>query len=945
VADPVERLRLGIQPLVRRNLWRVRQPGRRPSLVAGAAVSAARTVRQLSYGGVDGDGVAVEVETPLPAELGDRSMPFFIGGWYLVPMVVRSVEIDVGGVRSPVRATGQPRQDVHLRLYDRYRHVSGREHLSGFWATATLPAALPGECVDIDMVWRVVGGGEVRHRLGTIARPATPDVTPVPWPQVSDAPAVAVAMATYDPDLDLFETQVQSIRDQDFTNWICVISDDASPPVTFDAMMDVLGDDPRFVVARSGNRRGFYRNFERALRLVPTTATHVALCDQDDRWYPDKLCTLVEALDADPEAQLAYADMRIVDGDGAERSATFWTDRDNNWSDPALLFFANTVTGAASLLRSEAVTAALPFPPQIGGQYHDQWLALVAKSLGGLTYVDRPLHDYVQHSSNVIGHFGRAQMRRDQRWRVGGQRHPAGVRTLQRLAHHYFFDVVRLQALAQAIELRLPPIADAETARTVHHMARLETSAAARGWLAARTAASVGRHRRGLGAQGLLLRSLSWSIANRVYARTQPLPIADGRHSQYVLGDVVENTTERRAPVESLLSEKTQPLDFVVDQTQPRRLNLMVPGIDVDHFFGGYIGKMNLAARLAERGHRVRLVCLDRGLDIPADWRERIADYDGLHSGLEDIDIVAAHQPGAPIRFSPDDDVVATTWWTAYHAEAVVQAIGRSGFLYLIQEYEPLTFAHGAYSAAAEQTYRFTHRALFSTEYLQRHFRQGGIGVYQAGASEGDANSAWFNNAITDVGPVDSHGLQRSTRRLLFYARPEPHAARNMYELGLMALQRAIDAGTFGPEWEFHGCGAQTGEQIVLGKGRTLVLHPRSGQSDYAALLRSCDVGLSLMQTPHPSLPPVEMASAGMRVVTNTYGTKTAELLRSISPNLLAVAPTAEAVGYALADAVKSADDLDQRARGAQVAWSRDWATSLPAELIDRLDGFIEDLR
>ena len=50
------------------------------------------------------------------------------------------------------------------------------------------------------------------------------------------------------------------------------------------------------------------------------------------------------------------------------------------------------------------------------------------------------------------------------------------------------------------------------------------------------------------------------------------------------------------------------------------------------------------------------------------------------------------------------------------------------------------------------------------------------------------------------------------------------------------------------------------------------------------------------MYTPHPSLVPIEMASAGMLTVTNTFENKTAEALAAISANLIAAEPTIEAV-------------------------------------------------
>ena len=44
--------------------------------------------------------------------------------------------------------------------------------------------------------------------------------------------------------------------------------------------------------------------------------------------------------------------------------------------------------------------------------------------------------------------------------------------------------------------------------------------------------------------------------------------------------------------------------------------------------------------------------------------------------------------------------------------------------------------------------------------------------------------------------------------------------------------------------------------------------------TDYAELLRRTAVGLSLMASPHPSYPPLEMAHFGVRTVTNSYTCK-----------------------------------------------------------------------
>ena len=61
-------------------------------------------------------------------------------------------------------------------------------------------------------------------------------------------------------------------------------------------------------------------------------------------------------------------------------------------------------------------------------------------------------------------------------------------------------------------------------------------------------------------------------------------------------------------------------------------------------------------------------------------------------------------------------------------------------------------------------------------------------------------------------------------------------------------------------------------------------------------LLRDHDVGLALMYTPHPSLVPIEMASAGMMTVTNSFENKTAEAMAAISPNLIAAEPSLDGI-------------------------------------------------
>jgi hypothetical protein len=445
-----------------------------------------------------------------------------------------------------------------------------------------------------------------------------------------------------------------------------------------------------------------------------------------------------------------------------------------------------------------------------------------------------------------------------------------------------------------------------------------------------------------LGADWALFQALVWR--RLLSASARPRPARTLRLDALPPPDLAPRP-ERRAldePASRQIAEKIAPLSLAISDEAPTRVNLLIPTIDLEHFFGGYIAKFNLARRLAAHGVRVRIVTVDAVGPLPRDWRTTIESYNGL-AGLFDRVEVAFGRGSGGLEVSRGDAFVATTWWTAHIAHAALHALGGGGFVYLIQEYEPFTFPMGTYAALATASYRFEHFALFSTELLRGYFRRHGIGVYEHGPDGGDDASASFQNAITPIEPPTAQQLAaRSSRRLLFYARPEAHAARNMFELGVLALQRALEEGAMRRGWELRGIGTTGGgRRIGLGADLALELLPRARQSDYGGLLREHDVGLALMFTPHPSLAPIEMASAGLLTVTNTFENKTAEELRAISPNLIAGEPTVEAIAGALVEAAAGVEDFERRVRGSRVSWARDWDECFDDALLERVLGSV----
>lgn len=275
---------------------------------------------------------------------------------------------------------------------------------------------------------------------------------------------VFIALAAWNPDPRLFDRQVASLSAQTFGDWTGVVVDDGSSETVRDATAERVAREPRLRLVTKQGRAGFYRNFERALVLAPPDCDYVALCDQDDRWVPAKLERQVATLDANPSAQLCYTDLRLTEVSGTVVAGSFWHARPHGRRFREILY-NNVVTGATALVRRRLLDAALPFPEDTGGVFHDHWLALCAMASGGLAYLEEPLVDYTQHAGNVIGaqaleHAGRGAVARLLGNGLKGER-DGGLRGgLDELAAHAARVEARLQSFAAALRTRharLPP--------------------------------------------------------------------------------------------------------------------------------------------------------------------------------------------------------------------------------------------------------------------------------------------------------------------------------------------------------------------------------------------------------------------------------------------------------------------------------------------------------
>lgn len=335
----------------------------------------------------------------------------------------------------------------------------------------------------------------------------------------------AIVLAAYEPDPELLIRQIRSICAQTVEDWVCIITVDAGEEVVRRCIEDAAGDDPRFIVVSDGQRLGFYLNFERGLEAVPAEAEWIALSDQDDHWYPEKLEVLLPHLS---EVALVSGQARLVQW--PEEKAIGATDRRD--LGPELTMLVNQFTGSLCLFRADLLETALPFPRLSSRTVaHDHWLAVVAYSHGGARVVDDIVQDYVQHGANVFGDPSGlrvgpvATVRRAFGNIIGFARRYEGSASPSAMARMLFWVYVGWrQLMADTLRVRSAPAADSDPA-------------------VVRTLETFGR-RRALGATARLLRA-----ARR--AGVIPAAFVPAYVASWVAGWVVSGRSLNPTPIRS----------------------------------------------------------------------------------------------------------------------------------------------------------------------------------------------------------------------------------------------------------------------------------------------------------------------------------------------------------------------------------------------------------
>jgi O-antigen biosynthesis protein len=407
--------------------------------------------------------------------------------------------------------------------------------------------------------------------------------------------------------------------------------------------------------------------------------------------------------------------------------------------------------------------------------------------------------------------------------------------------------------------------------------------------------------------------SRSWNMG-RVSALPQKIKV-QGRLLVREPARFVENLEDAIRPEKyrkKLLGfQPMPPMQVHIDGDAPPHCNVLLPHL-TGRLSGGPNTALNIAADLVELGIPLRLLATDG--PVPADLgtlQTHIASVAGLSHALN-ITFGSTVDPASPAQIGARDVFLATYWTTAFRLKAILPRMRVKEFIYLIQDFEPAFYPWSSSYAQALETYGMQFRALINEQLLADYLAEAKIGRF---AEPGFVSRCAIFEPAVDRRLFHPVEKKDSRRQLLFYARPnEP---RNLFGIGFEALSAAAGHPLFkDAEWRFVAIGAThlmgkiaVGGRIALAAGQFLHLAPWLTFEDYAQLIRESDILLCPMMSPHTSYPVLEMAASAKTVVTNTFGSKTEERLRRISSNIIATAPTVEAMRDSLVAAAGQVAD------------------------------------
>ena len=299
------------------------------------------------------------------------------------------------------------------------------------------------------------------------------------------------------------------------------------------------------------------------------------------------------------------------------------------------------------------------------------------------------------------------------------------------------------------------------------------------------------------------------------------------------------------------------------------RYNLVLPTLEKRNVYGGIATAIKVFRLLLDKsGYCSRIIITDD----KEYSKKNTYNIEGFSNEKGSSKQLVFLKNNRDIEIRKNDIFILTSWSTAYMFTPIIEwqiesfALKNRKAVYIIQDYEPGFSAWSSVYVLAESTYKTIPDkiiALFNSKELYEYFRLKKYNFYK---------ELYFEPALNDELKkylINSNVVKRK-KQILIYGRP--YSARNAFEIIKGGLSIWSKCYQDAKNWRIISLGADF-ENITL-SNNTIESLGKVSLKEYADIMLESYAGISLMISPHPSYPPLEMSTFGVRIITNSFENK-----------------------------------------------------------------------
>lgn len=206
---------------------------------------------------------------------------------------------------------------------------------------------------------------------------------------------ISVAVTTYNGERFLSE-QLDSLYSQTLLPDEIIVVDDCSTDGTID-ILETYHKRHGLIYFQNDKNLGINKNFEEA--ILKCTGDYIALCDQDDVWWPDKIKKSYNKLKVIEKDQPSVVTSGCIMVDANLKSLTKQIS-ENDTDSYYTTLFGHHSQGSSLMMNRAILKYIIPFPSD-NKIFYDIFIGLSAAMIGNKYNIAEPLMFYRCHDSNA----------------------------------------------------------------------------------------------------------------------------------------------------------------------------------------------------------------------------------------------------------------------------------------------------------------------------------------------------------------------------------------------------------------------------------------------------------------------------------------------------------------------------------------------------------------